>query len=76
MAVFQFGAYSTNRYPDVCVFLSTMSGSHQEHPAVAECAKVGIATVGVADSNVNPTMLTYPIPGNDDSTASINYYLQ
>jgi len=71
----KFGEASSNRYPDVCVFLSTMSGSYQEHPAVAECAKVGIATVGVVDSNVNPSIVTYPIPGNDDSTASITHYL-
>jgi len=64
------------RYPDVCVFLSTKTGSQQpQHPAIGECAKMGIATVGIVDTNVNPTIITYPIPGNDDTLESIEHYL-
>jgi len=64
------------RLPDVCVFLSTTVNVYEQHEAVVECAKVGIPTVAVVDSNVNPTIITYPIPGNDDSPASINLYLR
>ena len=53
-----------------------MSGSHEQHPALAECAKVGVATVGIVDTNVNPSLVTYPVPGNDDSAASITHYLE
>merc|ERR1712179_93854 len=64
------------RLPDVCVFLSTTVNIYDQHEAVVECAKVGISTVAVVDSDVNPTIVTYPIPGNDDSTASIKLYLK
>jgi len=49
---------------------------YDQHEAVIECAKVGIPTVAVVDSNVNPTIISYPIPGNDDSPTSINLYLR
>jgi len=71
----KLGDPETSPYPDVCIFLSTMSGSHEQHPALAECAKVGVATVGIVDTNVNPSLVTYPVPGNDDSSASITHYL-
>jgi len=63
------------RYPDVAIFLSTSIGSLGQHPAVNECAKMGIATVGVCDSNVDPSIITYPVPGNDDTRESIDIYL-
>lgn len=34
-----------------------------------------IPTVGIVDSNADPTYITYPIPGNDDSTSSVQYFM-
>uniref|UniRef100_H2YJT2 Small ribosomal subunit protein uS2m n=1 Tax=Ciona savignyi TaxID=51511 RepID=H2YJT2_CIOSA len=64
------------RLPDICIFLSLQDAVNQQHLAVAECGKLKIATVGICDSNVNPTMITYPVPGNDDTSESIDLYLR
>lgn len=34
-----------------------------------------IPLVGVCDSNADPNMVTYPIPGNDDTPKAVNFYL-
>lgn len=39
--------------------------------AVAEAERCGIKSVGLVDTNSDPTKLTYPIPGNDDAVKSI-----
>ncbi|HEY9786334.1 MAG TPA: 30S ribosomal protein S2 [Candidatus Obscuribacterales bacterium] len=39
--------------------------------AVAEAKKVGIAVVGIVDTNCDPDGIDYIIPGNDDSIRSI-----
>lgn len=36
-----------------------------------ECALTGVPTVGIVDTDVNPTWVTYPIPANDDSLRSV-----
>ena len=38
-----------------------------EHLAVTEANKLGIPVVAVVDTNVNPNLVQYPIPGNDDA---------
>jgi small subunit ribosomal protein S2 len=43
--------------------------------AVREAKKIGITVVGIADSNVDPTLATYPIPANDDALLSVRYIL-
>ncbi len=45
--------------------------SHNEAIAVAEANRLKIPVVALVDSNSDPSLLTYPIPGNDDSTKSI-----
>jgi small subunit ribosomal protein S2 len=68
----QFGAVT--RLPDLCIFFNTLNNVLLQHTAVRDSAKMGIATIGVVDSNCNPNLLTYPVPGNDDSPASIELY--
>ncbi|EFO23385.1 28S ribosomal protein S2 [Loa loa] len=63
------------RLPDTIIFLSTLTSILETHPAVREAAKMVIPTVGVVDSNADPTYITYPIPGNDDSTSSVQYFM-
>jgi len=31
--------------------------------------------MGIADTNMDPTLLDYPIPGNDDAISSVQYIL-
>ena len=42
-----------------------------EQIAVLEARRVGIPAIGLVDTNSDPTLLTHPIPGNDDATKSI-----
>ncbi|MBC6443846.1 MAG: 30S ribosomal protein S2 [Alphaproteobacteria bacterium GM202ARS2] len=46
----------------------------KENIAVQEAYKLGIPVVAVLDSNADPTCVTYPIPGNDDSLKAIRLY--
>lgn len=45
--------------------------SKKEEIAVAEANKLGIAAVGLIDTNCDPGKIDYPIPGNDDAIRSI-----
>jgi len=47
---------------------------NKEHIAVAEAKSLGIPVVGIADTNVDPEMIDYPIPGNDDAIRSIKLF--
>ena len=39
--------------------------------AVAEAARCGIPSIALVDTNSDPTLITYPIPGNDDAVKSV-----
>lgn len=43
----------------------------REINAVQEANKAGIPVIGIADTNCDPNLMTYPIPGNDDAIRSI-----
>ena len=45
--------------------------SKKEELAVAEARKLGIPVAGLIDTNCNPELIDYPIPGNDDAIKSI-----
>ncbi|XP_078082274.1 small ribosomal subunit protein uS2m [Mustelus asterias] len=62
------------RLPDLIIFLSTMNNIFEQHIAVRDAAKMNIPTVGIVDSNCNPSLITYPIPGNDDSPSAVKLY--
>ena len=42
----------------------------KEHIAVTEANKLGIPIVAVVDTNCDPDVVDYPIPGNDDAIRS------
>jgi small subunit ribosomal protein S2 len=46
----------------------------KEHIAVAEAKTLGIPVVGIADTNSDPEVIEYPIPGNDDAIRSIKLF--
>ena len=43
----------------------------RENTAVREARKAGIPVVGFIDTNSDPSLVDYPIPGNDDAIKSI-----
>lgn len=65
------GIEGLTRRPDVVFVLDTV----RDKLAVKEANMCGIPVVGMADSNSDPDLLAYPIPGNDDAIRSIDYIL-
>jgi small subunit ribosomal protein S2 len=45
--------------------------THLEHVAAGEARRAGVPTVGITDTNADPTIITYPIPANDDAVGSL-----
>ncbi|XP_004677892.1 PREDICTED: 28S ribosomal protein S2, mitochondrial, partial [Condylura cristata] len=62
------------RLPDLIVFLHTLNNVFEPHVAVRDAAKMNIPTVGVVDTDCNPCLITYPVPGNDDSGPSVQLF--
>jgi small subunit ribosomal protein S2 len=56
--------------PDLIFIIDT----NKEDLAIKEAQKLGIPIVAILDSNCTPDGITYPIPGNDDSTRAIRMY--
>ncbi len=50
--------------------------SARETIAVAEALRLNIPVIAIVDTNADPTVIDYPIPGNDDATRSIRLLLQ
>ena len=57
------GIRTMSRRPDAVFVLDTK----KEHLAVAEANKLGIPVVAVVDTNCDPDLVQYVIPGNDDA---------
>ena len=57
------GLRGLDRRPDAIFVLDTK----KEHIAVTEANKLTIPVVAVVDTNVDPELVQYPIPGNDDA---------
>ena len=57
------GLRGLTKRPDAIFVLDTK----KEHIAVTEANKLGIPVVAVVDTNVDPELVQYPIPGNDDA---------
>ena len=53
--------------PDALFIIDT----HLEHVAASEARLAGIPTVGITDTNADPTIIDYPIPANDDAVGSL-----
>ena len=50
--------------------------SARETIAVAEARRLNIPVIAIVDTNADPSVIDYPIPGNDDATRSIRLLLQ
>jgi small subunit ribosomal protein S2 len=47
---------------------------HHEHIAVDEANKLGIPIVAITDTNCDPDIIDYVVPGNDDAIRSIKLF--
>src|SRR5690242_7397923 len=46
----------------------------KEKIAIAEANRLGLPIIGVVDTNCDPTVVNFPIPGNDDALRSIRLF--
>ncbi len=45
--------------------------TNKEHLAVDEARKLGVPVIAILDTNCDPDLVDYPIPGNDDAIRSV-----
>ena len=64
------GIKNMRRLPDAIFVID----SNNEAIAVAEARKLGIPVVAVVDTNCDPTVVDYVIPGNDDALRAIRLF--
>lgn len=60
------------RLPDA-IFLSDLK---KDEGALKEARLKRIPTIAICDTNVDPTLVDFPIPANDDAISSIKYVLE
>lgn len=65
------GIKNLTRLPDA-IFVLDMK---KDALSVKEARMKGIRVVGIAHTNVDPTLADYPIPANDDAVLSVKYIL-
>jgi len=61
------GIVKMERMPKAIFIVDTK----KEDTAVREANRLSIPIIGLIDTNSNPELIAYPIPGNDDATKSI-----
>jgi len=66
------GVRNLSKLPDI-IFVA---GIDKDITAAREAKKRGIKIVGICDTNVNPDIVDYIIPANDDSIGAVNYILE
>ncbi|QFR48483.1 30S ribosomal protein S2 [Sulfurimonas lithotrophica] len=64
------GIRDMKRLPDMMFVVDAV----KEHTAVLEANKLGIKVVAPLDTNCDPDVIDYPIPGNDDAIRSIQLF--
>ena len=64
------GIRKMNALPDLLFVIDT----RMEETAVNEARKLGIPLVAVVDTNCNPEIVDYPMPGNDDAIRAVGLF--
>ncbi len=62
------GMAQLNRLPNALLILDI----NHEHLAVAEATRLNIKTIGIVDTNSDPTKVDFAVPANDDASKSIS----
>ncbi|MEM6826737.1 MAG: 30S ribosomal protein S2 [Pseudomonadota bacterium] len=58
--------------PDVMFVID----ANKEDLAIKEAAVLGIPVIAVLDTNVDPSGIAFPVPGNDDASRAVRLYCQ
>jgi small subunit ribosomal protein S2 len=66
------GIRDMQQLPDAIIIIDTT----REAIAVAEAVRLHIPTVAIVDTNADPSLVSYPIAGNDDAIRAIRIILQ
>ena len=56
--------------PDIVIVFDAV----KDKLAILESIKLNIPVIAILDTNANPDLIDFPIPGNDDALRSINLY--
>ena len=64
------GYRNLERTPDMLFVIDAV----KEHIAVKEARRMGMKVIAPLDTNCDPDLVDYPIPGNDDAIRSINLF--
>ncbi len=68
---FYWGVQDMKHIPSAVFIIDT----HLEDLAVREALATNVTTVGITDTNADPTIISYPIPANDDAVGSVELIL-
>jgi len=63
------GVREMNELPHCLIVID----AEAENIAIQEARKIGIPVVALIDTNCNPELIEYPIPGNDDAIRAVKY---
>jgi len=66
-----WGLRNLRQLPSVVIVIDAI----YEGIAISESRKLGIPLVAIVDTNANPEVIDYPIPGNDDAIRSIRLFV-
>ncbi len=69
---FYEGISSLEKKPDALFIIDIK----KEKNALKEAVERNIPVIAIVDTNVNPDLVEYPIPGNDDSPSSVDYLIK
>jgi len=69
---FYGGLADLEKLPDALFVVDTK----KEKNAVKEALETKVPVIAIVDTNVNPDVIDYPIPANDDSIGSIEYLVK
>ena len=65
------GIKDLNGKPGIVIVLDTLVDAN----AIREAKVLGVPVVGVVDTNANPDMVDYVLPGNDDAIKGLSLLL-
>lgn len=63
----------TDRLPDLIIAFN-LSRFERIREAVKEAAMCNIPVIGIIDTDCDPRLITYPVPGNDDTMDSVSLF--
>jgi len=64
------GYRNLSKTPDMLFVIDAV----KEHIAIKEARRMGMKIIAPLDTNCDPDLIDYPIPGNDDAIRSINLF--